>query len=336
LRYSPNVHVKAALGVLLAKINEKREDKILKEKYVQLLNLRVCQSRQMGVRMKRKSPKLIVTFAAALILANIFFLTGCGKTEDTNAQTNQEGQLDSSETEQEITQIDGNAAQTQNDEQGVVTGGVMRAYSDTEKERMAKLQESYLNETAKPEKMIQEVDSAEGVTEGMLCYIIATGEYHLPDRELTDEELLQIIDCNFRISLNTNHKTQAQWDEETRAERAELEAKVKAAGGISEEEAVEIAKKAMEADLGEKAKKLKLGVDKNFGWSSDLCVADWSEIKEKDKGTLAYSIGFGNMIEDETEIEDWLNYVCVVNAVDGSILEAYMIQGWDNIVRYEH
>ena len=112
---------------------------------------------------------------------------------------------------------------------------------------------------------------------------------------------------------------------------------MKAAGGISEEKAVEIAQKAMETDLGEKAKELKLGIDEKFGWSSDLCVADWSEIKDKDKGALAYSVGFGNMIEDETEIEDWLNYVCVVNAVDGSILEAYTIQGLgDNTVYYEH
>ena len=51
----------------------------------------------------------------------------------------------------------------------------------------------------------------------------------------------------------------------------------------------------------------------------------------------AYSVGSGNIIEDETEIEDWLNYVCVVNAVDGSILEAYTIQGLgDNTVYYEH
>lgn len=311
----------------------------MKEKYVQRLNLNVCQSGQMGAGMEKRSPKLIVTFAVVLTLANIFFLVGCGKTENTNAQTNQEIQLDLSETEQEIppAQTDGNAVPTQNDAQGVVTGGAMRAYSDTEKGRMAALQQSYQSETAKPEKMIREVDSAEDVTEGTLCYIISTGEYHLPDRELTDEELLEIIDCNFRIALNTNHKTQAEWDEITLKERAELEAKVQAAGGISEEEAVEIAKKAMETDLGEKAKELKLGVDEKFGWSSDLCVADWSEIKEKDKGALAYSIGFGNMIDAETEIEEWLNYVCVVNAVDGSILEAYMIQGLgDNTVCYEH
>ncbi len=289
--------------------------------------------------MKKKSPKLVAALVAVLTLANVFSLTGCGKTENTGSQTNQEVQFEISETEQEITsaQTDVDTVQTQTDEQGVGTGGMMRAYSDKEKERMADLQQSYQDETAKPEKMIQEVDSADDVTEGTLCYIVSTGEYYLPDRELTDEELLEIIDCNFRIALDTNHKTQAEWDEITLKERAELEAKVKAAGGISEEKAVEIAQKAMETDLGEKAKELKLGIDEKFGWSSDLCVADWSEIKDKDKGTLAYSVGFGNMIEDETEIEDWLNYVCVVNAVDGSILEAYTIQGLgDNTVYYEH
>lgn len=289
--------------------------------------------------MKKKSPKLVAALVAVLTLANVFSLTGCGKTENTGSQTNQEVQFEISETEQEITsaQTDVDTVQTQTDEQGVGTGGMMRAYSDKEKERMADLQQSYQDETAKPEKMIQEVDSADDVTEGTLCYIVSTGEYYLPDRELTDEELLEIIDCNFRIALDTNHKTQAEWDEITLKERAELEAKVKAAGGISEEKAVEIAQKAMETNLGEKAKELKLGIDEKFGWSSDLCVADWSEIKDKDKGTLAYSVGFGNMIEDETEIEDWLNYVCVVNAVDGSILEAYTIQGLgDNTVYYEH
>ena len=294
--------------------------------------------------MKKKSPKLVATLVAVLTFANVFSLTGCGKTENTGSKAEQEVSFEISKIEQEVTsaqtdasvQTDVDTAQTQTDEQGVGTGGIMRAYSDKEKERMAGLQQSYQNETAKPEKMIQEVDSADDVTEGTLCYIVSTGEYYLPDRELTDEELLEIIDCNFRISLNTNRKTQAEYEAEDRAKRAELEAKVKAAGGISEEKAVEIAQKAMETDLGEKAKELKLYINKTYGWSSDLCVADWSEIKEKDKGALAYSVGFNN-VKEGMEIENSLNYWCTVNAVDGSILEAYMIQGLgDNTVYYEH
>lgn len=293
--------------------------------------------------MKKKSPKLVAALVAVLTLVNVFSLAGCGKTENTGSQADQEVPFEISETEQEITSVhidasvktDVDTAQTQTDEQSVGTGGIMRTYSDKEKERMAKLQESYQNETAKPEKMIQEVDSAEEVTEGTLCYIVSTGEYYLPDREMTDEELLQIIDCNFRIALNTNHKTQEEWDEITLKERAELEAKVKAAGGISEEKAVEIAREAMKTDLGEKARGLKLCINETYSWSSDLCVADWSEIKDKDKGALAYCVGFNNA-DRVTEIDDLLNYNCTVNAVDGSILEAYMMQGWDNTGYYEH
>lgn len=138
-------------------------------------------------------------------------------------------------------------------------------------------------------------------------------------------------------SLNISRKTAAEWEEEDRARRAGFEEKVKAADGISEEEAVEIARKALAKDLGDKSKGLKLIVDETYGWSSDLCIADWSEIKEKDKGAIAYSIGFNNVeIGKEMDIEDLVNYVCVVNAVDGSILEAYTIQGLDNTVYYEH
>ena len=287
--------------------------------------------------MKKKFSKLVAALDAVLTLANVFLLIGCGKTENTGSQADQEVQIEISESEQAVTsvQTDVDTAQAQTDEQSVGTGGIMRTYSDKEKERMAELQESYQNETAKPEKVIQEVDSAEDVTEGTLCYIVSTGEYYLPDRELTDEELLEIIDCNFRISLNTNRKTKTEYEAEDRAKRAELEAKVKEAGGISEEKAVEIAQKAMETDLGEKAKELKLHINETYGWSSDLCVADWNEIKEKDKGALAYTIVFNN-VKDGIEMDDLINYVCTVNAVDGSILETYMIQGWDNIVYYEH
>lgn len=131
------------------------------------------------------------------------------------------------------------------------------------------------------------------------------------------------------------HRTKEEWDEIDLKERAELEDKVKAAGGISEEKAVEIARKAMETDLGEKAGELELCVDATFGWNSDLCVADWSEIKEKDRGALAYTVGFNNA-KTVTEMEDLCNYNCTVNAVDGSILEAYTIEGWDHTVYYEH
>lgn len=287
-----------------------------------------------------KHTKKIYAAEAILAVISILTLTACGKTSQGILHTETgEAQYDTekvqavmNEGQEQGEAAEDNAGQNQDAEINIIE---IRTYSDDEKERMAKLQESYREETAKPEKMIQEVDGAEDVTEGTLCYITSTGQFYLPDRELSDEELLEIIDCNFRISLNANHRSQAEWDEITLQERAELEVKVKAAGGISEEKAVEIAEKAMKTDLGEKAKELKLCINETYSWSSDLCVADWSEIKEKDKGALAYCIGFNNA-DKVTEMDDLLNYNCTVNAVDGSILEAYTIQGWDITVCYEH
>lgn len=270
--------------------------------------------------MKKKSSRSAAAFAAALTFAIVFSLAGCGKTGNTGSQADQEAAPDSTDVE---IRTDMDTAGTQSGGQDEETGGMMRAYSDTEKERMAKLQQSYQEETAKPEKMVREVDSAEEVTDGALSYIRSTGEYYLPDRELTDEELLEIIDCNFRIALNTNRKTKEEYDAEDREKRAMLEEKVQAAGGISEAEAVEATKKALKADLGEEGKGMKLRMyDEEKGWDTELCVADWSEIKEKDRGAIAYAVQFD--LGDDAE--DWMCYRCTINAVDGSILEAYKIE----------
>lgn len=285
----------------------------------------------------KKRTKVIMPFLCAVA----FMMTGCSSTESTSQQTGAEASPVISEEQpgSEEVQSAADTAQAQENKQEHNGGAdsVMRAYSDKEQERMKELQESYQNETAKPENMIQEVDSAEEVTEGTLCYIRSTGEYYLPDRELSDEELLEIIDCNFRIAFNTNRKTAAEYEAEDRAERAMLEEKVKAANGISEEEAIEIAKKAMETDLGEKGKGLKLHeAEESYGWRAYLDdLTDWDEYK--DKGEIGYSVQFDN-VEAINELDELFAYHCMVNAIDGSICGAYSSKGLsgDNDIWYEH
>ena len=283
----------------------------------------------------KKSKKKINAAFVILLCANIFGMTGCGEKESESQQTGVEVQSVISEEQPGSMEAQTLADTDKTQEQSGETGG-MRAYSDGEQERMEELRQSYQNETAKPEKMIQEVDSIEDVTEGTLCYITSAGKYYLPDREMTDEELLEIIDCDFRIVINTNGKTAAEYEAEDLAERAALEERVKAADGISEEEAIEIAKKAMEKDLGEKGKGLKLHVaEESYGWRTYLFdLADWSEYK--DKGEIGYSIQFDN-VEEIEELDDLFAYHCMVNAVDDSICGAYSSKGLDgNNVWYEH
>ncbi|MCM1417066.1 MAG: hypothetical protein NC430_14240, partial [bacterium] len=123
-----------------------------------------------------------------------------------------------------------------------------------------------------------------------------------------------------------------------------LEEKIKAAGGISEDEAIEIARKAMEIDIGEKAKELEVRIYPDVasnGWKLRLYdITDWDEYK--DKGDIAYSVQFGNK-EEVTDPKEFCDYHCMVNAVDGSICGAYSLSGdvglywdYDDLVWYEH
>lgn len=294
----------------------------------------------------KKCKKMVRTVIAILFATGIVSLTGCGRTGDDDEQTDMSVQYKISEAEPKSMEVKANmdTDQTKDDaqEQREAAGSIMRT-SDSEKERMAELKQSYQNETTRPEKKIQEVDSAELVTEGTLCYIRSTGEYYLPERELTDEELLEIIDCNFRIVFNSQGWTQEKIDEANRKDRALREEKVKAAGGISEDEAIEIARKTMEADIGsEKAKELEVSIEPDFasnGWK--LYLGDITDSDEY-KGEIAYFVNFGNK-EEGVDPEDFCIYTCVVNALDGSICGAYSLSGdvgadvdIDDFVWYEH
>ena len=223
-----------------------------------------------------------------------------------------------------------------------------REYSDSEKERNKELWQAY-KDGKFPENVIAQVDNAEDAPEGTVCYIRSTGIFNLPAREMSDEEILEIIDfqhtMSYAVEQGLNGKTPEQIAAEDLAkelaEKAMLEEKVKAAGGISEEEAIEFARMAMEADIGEKAKELKLLIDRPeaeiYGWEVGLVdITDEDEYK----GDIAYEVQFDKW--DEMKPEVFFSYVCYVNAIDGSISGAYSISGdteqldYDDIVWYEH
>lgn len=133
-------------------------------------------------------------------------------------------------------------------------------------------------------------------------------------------------------------KTQEDWDEINLKERAEFEERVKAAGGITEEEAIEIAKKTMEEDIGEKAKGLKLAAPgSEYGWKAYLWdITDWEEYNAKG-GELGWFVDFSNR-EDVEYMEELFQYSCTVDAMDGSICGACTHQGFidGETVWYEH
>lgn len=193
--------------------------------------------------------------------------------------------------------------------------GFSREYSNEEKERNKVLWQAYKDGTF-PENAIVQVDNAEDAPEGTLCYINSTGVFNLPAHEMTDEELLEIIDFQHKMSYAVSQGTAAQEARaEEEAERNQQKEYIEAAGGISEEEAIEIATKQMEAELGEKAQGKE--ILKYQDGSVAVIILDISEKTDYEhKGDLAYMVHFHNP-------NDHTSYECIIDVVDGSILEIH-------------
>lgn len=190
--------------------------------------------------------------------------------------------------------------------------GFSREYSVNEKERSQALWQAYKEGTF-PDNVITQVDNTEEAPEGTLCYIRSTGVFQLPDQEMSDEELLEIIDFQHKMSYAVSQTPAAQEARaEAEAERERLREAIQAAGGISKEEAIEIAAKQMESDLGERAEGKE--ILKYRDGSVAVPILDISERTDYEhKGDLAYYVFF-------SDTNDHSMYCCIIDAVDGSIL----------------
>ncbi|MCM1268364.1 MAG: PepSY domain-containing protein [Bacteroidales bacterium] len=192
-----------------------------------------------------------------------------------------------------------------------------REYSDAEKERNKELWQEY-KDGKFPENVIAQVDNAEDAPEGTLCYIRSTGVFNLPAQEMTDEEILEIIDFQHKMSYAVSQGTAAQEARaEKQAEEKQWREKIQALGGISEEEAIEIATKQMSDELGERAEGKE--ILKYEDGSVAVIKLDISEQTDYEhEGDVAYLVIFSNPNEN-----DHSTYYCMIDAVNGSILKTY-------------
>lgn len=125
-----------------------------------------------------------------------------------------------------------------------------RDYSKEEIKRMQQLQEAYQNGRF-PQQTITFTDSVGQIPDDSLKYDPDTGFLYLPDRTLTDEELLQIIDFNYTRDYAVSQGTAAQEAKKEWAEKEEsLKAKVQKEGWITEKEALQAAEVYLQTEFG--------------------------------------------------------------------------------------
>lgn len=122
-----------------------------------------------------------------------------------------------------------------------------RKLTDSERERMDKLREQYENEGRFPEGKVAVVDKEEDAKEGQITFVTTTRTYVIPEKEMTDEQILQIIDYGYKedYSLRQERRgTEENYDGVVSDEQvAENEEKIKSCDGMSKEEAKELAAK---------------------------------------------------------------------------------------------
>ena len=170
------------------------------------------------------------------------------------------------------------------DSQEVGADSYIREYTEEERNRMSELYSQY-QQGMFPEGELPQVDSVEEAEALELCYLTTTSSFYLPDRELTDEELLQLIDFEVKRNYALKKRYEEEYADEIAAkEQAEKEqiAQIVDEGGITEEEAVVEAQKWLEKIYGITGEGLELNhyLDEYSGAYSgqkNMYMVNWSQ-----------------------------------------------------------
>ncbi|WP_297134563.1 hypothetical protein [uncultured Eubacterium sp.] len=184
---------------------------------------------------ERRKLKIRPAFAMAAVLVLIMSVTA-GAT--INAISKRMNDMSNKEKQQMITDMDKSNADKDS---------YSRKLTDSERERMDKLSEQYENEGRFPEGKVAVVDKEEDAKEGQITFVTTTRTYVIPEKEMTDEQILQIIDYGYKedYSLRQERRgTEENYDGVVSDEQvAENEEKIKSSNGMSKEAAKELAAK---------------------------------------------------------------------------------------------
>ena len=164
-----------------------------------------------------------------------------------------------------------------------------REYSKEEIKRMQQMQEAYQNGRF-PQQTITFTDSVGQIPDDLLRYDPDTNFLYLPDRMLTDEELLQIIDFNYTRDYAVSQGTAAQEARKEWEEKEEgLKAKVQKEGWITEKEALQAAEVYLQTEFGLSAEGMETYVFLDEP-KTGLFIYHVSYQTEDDISTYAYGI----------------------------------------------
>lgn len=116
-----------------------------------------------------------------------------------------------------------------------------RDYTDKEKEKLKDLNKAYQQGTFPEGELRQETTKNSSITDAVY-FAQDTSTFYLPERELTDEELLELIDFQTKRDYALMERYEATEGAARKEEQRKAKEKVLDEGGITEEEAIVMGK----------------------------------------------------------------------------------------------
>lgn len=177
-----------------------------------------------------------------------------------------------------------------------------REFSEEEEERLGKLLPEYQTMGRFPEDDLKVVESQEMITADMLAFVAEDSKFILPERALTDEELLQIID--FRCKRDYSLQIKA---EDTEDVVADVDVDV-SAEAVAKTQALEIIRILYDVDTTDFKTTRNDAVDTEY----------WLEFtsQEQDKYSAIYDLTTERITEVEYSIGEHVQTEAVVANVE--------------------
>lgn len=91
--------------------------------------------------------------------------------------------------------------------------GYSRPLTESEEELMISLRNQYEEKGRFPQNEIKQVDNASEVAHNELCFVSGESTFYLPERTLSEEEILEIIDLQEKRDYSVRQQNEEQTDE---------------------------------------------------------------------------------------------------------------------------
>ena len=262
-----------------------RRDDINKNIYSNInISEEMKESLKSDVKAKKRSADLRFRYSTALAALAVVAVVGFGGFGVSAAYSSYKNRIAEMSEEEQVAYEEELAADNYNTGDEAMT----RVLTSAEHDRYMALEDEYYVNGRFPENSLKYVDTLDEISDDELAFVKEINKIHVPEAELSDEQLLQLIDHMAKYIYTMEQNAEAtETDSETTedAEAAENDAPEIAFDVSSDDEAVLKAK-------GIELVKAFYGVDIDDSWNSDIYECRLSEWEGFDESDNAYEIIF--------------------------------------------